>query len=217
MTVSEPKRGRGTKIWRCENKSIPDKQAPQHDGSPECSRDELGVATKPEIRSAEKMLNIAAEDVSFVACAASPFGTNANTDPPSHFRIEYPLDTKLSFSQYLSPLLHELGHVYQAKGCRCWGKLSSQASMERTELGADFIAGFEARRLDLSPGLSQTSLDLVGSYKTGLRDPHGTPENRLEAFRYGYFYQPAETSVDSSYADFQDNLFSQIKHSGTLK
>jgi hypothetical protein len=184
-------------------------------GHPECSRDELGVSTNLEVRSAEKMLGIAPQEVAFIGCPAANFGTQPQRVAlglPYHFLILYRADPKLAITDYISPLLHELGHVYQIK--RAGGTGTLLAFIERTELGADFLAGIEARRLRLSPGLSQRTLDLVGTYTN---DPHGTPEDRTEAFRYGYFYQPAQAPIGPIYADFEDNLFNQVKHSGEMK
>ena len=85
-------------------------------------------------------------------------------------------------------------------------------SVERAELGADFLGGVAAQMLELNPDEAQKSIFLVGSYSSGELGSHGKAKERASAFRMGYFYQPVNDPVSAKYLDFQNNRFAQIKH-----
>jgi hypothetical protein len=183
-------------------------------GHPECSKDVLNLGDDKSIHGGEKLLGITPQEVRFIGCAAAPFVTfPALGLSSSKFSIYYPTGVQLTHDDYLGPLLHEMGHVFQLKQAGSSAKLkaSHDDSIERIELGADFIAGIEANRLGLEPRAFQINLSLVGSYNSRDSDYHGKPEHRAAAFRNGYFYQDKQAAVTDAYADFQDNLFAQIK------
>jgi hypothetical protein len=184
-----------------------------HEG---CIADQANFGQEGTILKAEQFLSISPSEVRFIGCNDAPF----RTYPPSAngktlFKVYYPTGITLSHNGYLAPLLHELGHVYQLKQAGSYAKLeaSPNGSIERVELGADFLAGIVGSRLGLEPKSFLVNLSLVGSYRGGDTLSHGRPEDRAAAFRYGYFYQESQASINSSYSDFQDNLFAQIKHS----
>jgi hypothetical protein len=175
---------------------------------PECNGDPLNLARDPVVVEAEKIFSLTATEITFIGCATAPFAARMSRIEPSvHFEVLYHSDAKLN---YLAPTLHELGHLYQLKKAGSPQRLGG--TIERIELGADFLAGLAAQKLAIeNPNLFQRSLFLAGSY-TPKSDSHGKPEDRASAFRYGYFYQPSRVSLEAAYADFQDNLFSQIMH-----
>jgi hypothetical protein len=186
----------------------------QHPG---CDRDVLNVSNNPDVKKAEKILALLSDEIEFIGCAGASFKTfPVKTEPSFKFRIFYRASNNLKSQEYLAPILHEIGHVYQLRQAGSIQSLlqSLDNSAERIELGADFLAGFAAHKLGINVALAQRSLFLVGSYRSDVRDSHGRPEDRTSAFRYGYFYEPEDSSLASQYADFQDNLFVQIKHSG---
>jgi hypothetical protein len=181
----------------------------------ECSKDALNFGDDKTVHDDEKLLDITPQEVRFIGCAAAPFVTfPAFGLSNSRYSIYYPTGVQLAHDDYLAPLLHEMGHVFQLKQAGSYAglKASLDDSIERIELGADFIAGIGANRLGVEPKLFLINLSLVSSYNRSDSDYHGRPEDRAVAFRNGYFYQEKQATIANSYADFQDNLFAQIKN-----
>ena len=54
------------------------------------------------------------------------------------------------------------------------------------------------------------SLNLTGGYVSADSD-HGWPEDRLSAFRMGFFYD-RDVSLADAYVEFQRDLYGEIKH-----
>jgi hypothetical protein len=163
------------------------------------------------------MLGLLADQIDFIGCATAPFLTQViSSVPPYRFRITYPTKGDPSRREHIAPILHEIGHAYQLKPFGSKKKLlaSLDGSIERAELGADFLAGLAAQRLKMNPGDFETNLSLMGSYHSKNSESHGRPEDRAMAFRYGWNSPPRKSFDDSQYEDFQDNEFAQIKHSG---
>lgn len=184
-------------------------------GNRNCVKDTLNFAEDKVILDDERLLRISPKQVRFIGCGEAPFVTfPALGLSNSQFTIYYPTGAQLKHDDYLAPLLHELGHVFQMKEAGGYAKLKDSVSdsIERIELGADFIAGFGADRLGLEPSSFLLNLSLVGSYNNRDLDNHGRPEDRAAAFRQGYFYKDKQTTIVTSYADFQDNRFAQIKN-----
>jgi len=180
----------------------------------ECSKDVLNLGSDKTIDDGEVLLGITPQEVKFIGCAAAPFVTFPAPGLHSKFNIYYPTVVRFEHDGYIAPLLHEMGHVFQLKQSGSYAKLKASLddSIERIELGADFIGGFGASRLGLEPNAFLLNLSLVGSYNHGDFDSHGRPEDRAAAFRSGYFYQEKQATIGDAYADFQDNRFAQIKH-----
>lgn len=182
---------------------------------PACNKDPLDFVDDRTIRDGEKLLDITPQEITFIGCDDAPFVTfPALGLAHSKFTIYYPTGVQLSHEGYLAPLLHEMGHVFQLKQSGSPAKLraSLDDSIERIEMGADFIAGFGAMRLGLEPNAFLINLALVGSYDSHDQNSHGRPEDRAAAFRNGYFYQEKLSTLTDAYADFQDNRFAQLKH-----
>jgi hypothetical protein len=183
----------------------------------ECKDDVFKVSQDVDVQKVEKMFGVTPNEVTFIGCAAAPFQTKmVRTDPPFHFLILYRVSVDSKSHGYQAPIFHELGHVYQLSKAGSPQKLfqSLYGSNERVELGADFLAGLAAQRLKMNQGTFQTSLFLTGSYDSQKPDSHGCPEARSSAFRYGYHAPVTKSFDDAQYADFQDNEFAVIKHSG---
>jgi hypothetical protein len=180
---------------------------------PDCSKDPLDLSNDKAVRNGEALLDITPQEIRFIGCEPAPFVTFPAVGLNSKFTIYYPTGIQLAHDKYVAPLLHEMGHVFQLKQAGSYKKLKASLddSIERIELGADFIAGLGANRLDLEPNTFLINLNLVGGYSKGAQD-HGRPEDRAAAFRNGYFYQEKQFTIADSYADFQDNRFAQIKH-----
>jgi hypothetical protein len=182
----------------------------------DCVKDVLGVSELDEVVAAERMFGLPSDQITFIGCAAAPFLTYpASTDPPFRVKIYYPVAPNSDLKKYVAPILHEIGHAFQYRQAGSTQKLlaSLNNSIERIELGADFLAGLAAKRLKMSPGEFETSFYLVGNYAY---DPesHGNPTDRALAFRYGYNSPQTKQFEDSQYADFQDNGFAIVKHMG---
>jgi hypothetical protein len=177
----------------------------------ECKDDKAKLSEYHEVVGTEKMLGLASDQITFIGCAAAPFRTRmVDLEPPFHFEILYTFNPSFTSQDYVAPTLHEIGHIYQLKKAGSTNKLLD-SPIERLELGADFLAGLAAGRLGFkNPLLFERTLSLVGSY-VAKSDSHSTPENRTKSFRYGFFYRSLDSTIDPIYADFQDNLFSQIK------
>ncbi len=193
----------------------PSRSAFRPPSHPECINDVLKLGENRSVRGGEDYLGIAPQEVSFIGCSAAPFvtfpGHGLSSSKPT---IYYPTGGELSLDDYIAPLLHELGHVFQLKHAGSYEKLMTALdnSIERVELGADFIAGFGASHLGLEPRAFLINLSLFGSYNNQDSDNHGRPEDRTAAFREGYFYSNKHATVADSYSDFEDNRYAQIKH-----
>jgi hypothetical protein len=181
----------------------------------DCKNDPMNVSRDRSVLRTEQTLGLTPEEITFIGCDAAPFAASMTIiDPPAHFQILYRNNRGSGSSYYLAPILHEVGHVYQLKKAGSPQQLaeSLHRSVERAELGADFLAGVAAKVLELNPDAAQQSIFLVGSYSSGELGSHGTAAHRASAFRMGYFYQPASDPVYTQYLDFQNNRFAQIKH-----
>lgn len=192
------------------------KQAFDLDDHKECRDDQFGIAQNDTVRKVEKLLGLSEDQITFIGCDAAPFSTQmTDMEQPFHFQILYSTSGSQARQNCIAPLLHEIGHVYQLNKMGSREKLleSLRKSIQRVELGADFLAGVAAARLELNPGEFQRNLALAGSYDEKSVDAHGLPSDRTSAFRYGYFYEPKNASVEAQYSYFQRNLFGQIKHS----
>jgi len=179
-----------------------------------CGSDALSLGRDETISNARRFLGIDQGELSFAGCASAVFRTVPSETPELTLRVYYPTGIGLAHAAYIGPLIHELAHVFQFTRAGSLSKLmaSHEESIERVELGADFIAGITAARLNLEPRAFLINLSIVGTYGLPARDSHGRPEDRAAAFRSGYFYQNKNLSLEDSYSDFQDNRFAQIKH-----
>jgi hypothetical protein len=181
----------------------------------DCKNDPMNVSKDPSVLRTEQMLGLTAGEITFIGCDSAPFAAIMTIiEPPAHFQILYRSQSGSESSYYLTPTLHEIGHVYQLKSAGSPQRLSESLhrSVERAELGADFLGGVAAQMLELNPDEAQKSIFLVGSYSSGELGSHGKAKERASAFRMGYFYQPVNDPVSAKYLDFQNNRFAQIKH-----
>jgi hypothetical protein len=181
----------------------------------DCKNDPMNVSKDPSLLRTEQMLGLTPGEITFIGCDSAPFAASMTViDPPAHFQILYRSQSGSGLSYYLTPILHEMGHIYQLKNAGSPQRLSEalHRSVERAELGADFLGGVAAQMLELNPDAAQKSIFLVGSDSSGELGSHGKAKERASAFRMGYFYQPVNDLVSAKYLDFQNNRFAQIKH-----
>jgi len=180
-------------------------------GDPGCHRDTLGLSGDPTVQRAVDLLALHAEKIVFAECSNFPFTTRMpKTSTPYQFEIDYPAIPKPELQKRVPPILHELGHVYQLRlaGSPAGAFEAHDNSIEKIELGADFLAGLIAQKLDIDPGLFGRNLFLAGNYR---ENDHGRAEDRSAAFLNGYNYPLSKTTLDKAYQDFLDNRYSQIK------
>lgn len=176
-----------------------------------CSGDVLRISNDAVIEQTESLLNLQKNEIKFTGCVHSPFTTSLAATQSLLCVVTYPLGST-SGNPYKGALLHELGHCFQLKqaGDRKALMKRVNGSVERLELGADFLAGISCRHSDLGQGEFVRSVSLVGSYTSKDPDWHGQPEDRASAFRQGYHYSLDHLSIIDAYTDFQDNRFGGI-------
>ena len=172
----------------------------------DCKLDPLGLAKLEPISVAISALRLQIRDIEFVGCPKALFATGH----PSKYRIFYPSTAPKSLEEYVPPLIHELGHVYQLSHFGSTrAALTERYKLIQIELGADYLAGFIAGRyLDNSEmGEFAASLRISGLYRESSSEAHGTPTQRTAAFRFGYFASAGHNSgsIDAAYMDFDDD------------
>jgi hypothetical protein len=180
---------------------------------PSCSTDVLGFSKNAEVRAAKTLLHLDQADIIFAACTAFPYTTSMpKLTVPYRFEIDYPLTDPKNLEAHIPAIFHELGHVYQLQRAGSPSNLDKELdnSIERAELGADFIAGLIAQARNVDPGTFGDNLFLPGNYRV---NDHGRQEDRAAAYRNGYFYPLGRTTLARAYQDFQDNRYAQIQNS----
>lgn len=171
-----------------------------------CSMDPLQLGSSVALTKAMKGMDVDTTEVYFVGCRHGAFTTSIL--PLAHtklkYRIVYRIIAGADPSVYIAPLTHEIAHVLQLRQAGDLPRLRATMSSERIELGADFLAGYAFRKYmnGVSRNEFQHNLTLVGTYRAGTG--YGSPEDRLQAFRIGYF---SKLTVAASVAedDFQRN------------
>jgi hypothetical protein len=177
-----------------------------------CTTDPQHLLSDARIRETLAMIGATERDVQFLGCVGEKFRTvRTGTRATLKLHVYYP-DRALSKAQFIGPMMHELGHVFQFQQAEAdnHGAPSQNVSVERVELGADFLAGLVAGRLDLDPKVFIINSEIEGTYNLS-RDSHGRPEDRANSFRLGYFYNDKKRPLADAYVDFQDNLFAQLR------
>ena len=170
-----------------------------------CFRDQLDFSNSAAVQNTEKLFGLSTGEIGFVGCDIAPFSTRIDrSEPELHFQILY--NSALDRSASTIAILHELGHIYQLKQAGSHeGLLSSvHQDLERVELGADYLSGLAIARLHMNEKDFDVGLALVGSYVIHSA-PHGLPHERSASFNYGVTDGKTGNSVNSLYAEFQDN------------
>lgn len=179
-----------------------------------CLPDHLDIKQQPQMIQAAGGLGIDIEAIRFQACNSPSFNTAMVGGAVT---INYP--TAMPFGKIVGALTHELGHVYQLRKAGGLANLMRDLgnSRERIELGADFLAGFLFRNFVTGSSRAdfQTSVSLVGDYDDAAGPGHGTPEDRIAAFRTGYYYRGTPGDVNAANRYFQRDGFGLIKAAST--
>ena len=184
--------------------------APLSNAQSICQPDRLDIRHQPQMIQAARGLDIDIETIRFQTCNSPSFNTAM---VGSAVTVNYP--TAMPFGKIVGALTHELGHVYQLRRAGSTANLLGELgnSRERIELGADFLAGFVFRNFVSGATRAdfQTSVALVGDYDDAAGPGHGTPEERVAAFRTGYYYRGAPGDVNAANRYFQRDGFGSIK------
>jgi hypothetical protein len=128
------------------------------------------------------VLGIPNDAVKFKACPGGRFSARPSGNTTAPYIVEYPSEAK---SGYLSPITHELAHVFQMQKAGGLEPLRRNFETRKIELGADFITGLVYSKMLSHMKLAdfETNLELAGSYRVDAT--HGLPTHRTTAFRLG--------------------------------
>lgn len=170
-----------------------------------CSGDTAAVGKNPEIQAVMALFGIPPSLVEFKSCPGARFAAMPDGKRKNHFIVQYPADSR---SNYIAPISHELGHVFQMRIAGSLEALDSRANSLKIELGADFLAGlaFNKKLSKLNNLEFEANLKLIGSYEQKA-DNHGNPDQRTQAFRIGKVSQAPypELSLAQSLDYFYQN------------
>jgi hypothetical protein len=198
----------------------------QVEAEQKCVDDPLRMESSEHVKGAIRFLSLDDVIITFVGCPEAKFktggGFKVRATKKKKFLIQYPTivsGKRLGADEYIAPIVHEIGHVYQIKLAGSLGELKSGPCSERIELGADFLAGFVfSNGLGLADKKAfQESLLLLGDYSD---DPtsHGQPADRTSSFRSGYFMAKKRKirHLDDAYTIFQDIDFATYTANNTF-
>lgn len=174
--------------------------------------DPLNIRNNADVLKIMKALGINRNKVRFKGCSNLRFSAAMDSTlsvTNRRYLITYPIEANNS---YISPITHELVHVLQME---IYGGLiplrSSIKSSKRIELGADYISGIVfskfLRHLDFYDFMD--NLSLIGLYVENAAEAHGTPPQRVAAFRSG-FYETLEQDIKDANNYFQDQVYGLI-------
>lgn len=175
-----------------------------------CNGDVAGVAKNPQIQAVMALFGIPQSLVAFKSCPGGRFAVMPDSALSGYFVVQYPAD---AHANYVAPVTHELGHVFQIRIAGSLEALDSKVNSRKIELGADFLAGmaFNQKLSHLSNLEFETHLKLLGSYERKV-DDHGNPDQRTQAFRIGFIRNEPypELSLPQALDYFYQNHLSYI-------
>lgn len=175
-----------------------------------CEGDAAAVGSNPKIKAVMSLFGIPHNLVAFKSCPGGRFAAMPDRARVGHFIVQYPAD---SHANYIAPVAHELGHVFQMRIAGGLEALNTRVNSRKIELGADFLAGlaFNQKLSDMSNQEFEFNLKLLGSYEQKV-DDHGKPDHRTQAFRIGHTRAEPypELSIAESLDYFYQNHLSTI-------
>jgi hypothetical protein len=173
--------------------------------------DPLALSDSAQVGTAMAYLGIPTGSVRFNGCEGGIFAAGEDPLRPGSHLVTYPAGER----RFLAPVTHELAHVMQMRLAGGLRQLAEEQDSLRAELGADFIAGivFTAKFADLDRGEFQNNVQLVGLYDEHADDAHGTPSQRIAAFRYGLNFPFREDVPDVRTAAgyFKEVLYDDVR------
>lgn len=172
-----------------------------------------GIGRDEHVRRVIAFFGLDPASISFRGCQDSQYSaTHESTTSTDNYRISYPTNRK---SPYLAPIVHELAHVYQMKMTKGRDYLTSKYPSINIELSADFLAGvaFSQALKNLSLAEFQHSMSLFGKFYEFDTEAHGTPGQRIAAFRFGAYlpFSRYGYSVERASIHFQDDVYGELQ------
>lgn len=183
-------------------------------GTEGCSNDPLKLASRPAVIEARRALGLQKTPISFIGCQVASFSTKQGTGPTTRsYVIHYPILAAQS-DDYIAPLTHELSHVLQSELAGGLGKfIETHPSSKQRELAADFLTGVVFGRASFrSNQRFQTNLELIGKFREFSANAHGTPAQRVAAFRMGVYldFQAVGNDLGNANTEFLENRYANI-------
>ena len=174
--------------------------------------DPLDLARDPAVLTAMRAYGIPAGLVRFKGCQDLPFSVTPDVPGPrGGYVVNYPANAG---GRTLAPVVHELAHVRQMEDFGGLSALLQRFHVKRIELDADHMAGavFATQFPSLPLREFEQNLLLMGAYREIGEDGHGSPEERIAAFRTGVFLTPAKLAQDLSRIsnDFMRDGYGQV-------
>jgi hypothetical protein len=178
--------------------------------------DPLSLAQDSDVLKIKSALGLQDVKIVFKGCMPGRFST-AQRGPTAAMRsyvITYPVPEHGPAIGYLAPIAHELSHVLQIEIAGTLESLQQSQTSKRIELGADFLSGILYKQA-LGEGKVndfQHNLELIGLYYERNAEAHGTPEQRITAFRRGIYFQFDEVNrqIHQAVEEFQRNVYGEI-------
>lgn len=174
--------------------------------------DPLGLGTNPDVRRAMDALGIAPNRVRFKGCEGQLYSVYPDAPGSKYaYVVTYPSER----TTFLAPVLHELAHVMQMEYAGGLSQLMSKYKLsKRVELEADYFVGtlFAKYFPDKPLRLFEQDLKLKGLYYESEEMKHGTPEERVTAFRFGAMKLPSKVGNDFRRisAEFQRDVYGEV-------
>jgi hypothetical protein len=181
-----------------------------------CSGDRLHLANQATTKHAIEAYGVSSLIIKFVGCDSVDFQTEQLDDDgtTNEYHIYYPVLKDRLPAAYTAPLIHELAHVYQLESAGSYQNLIDQLKIKRIELGADFLTGVIFKLLGSEVDLDefQHNVNVGGKYYESDADAHGTPEQRMAAFRYGYTQHDEHfgSNVNRANSVFQADIYGEV-------
>jgi hypothetical protein len=175
--------------------------------------DPFNIGHNANVQKVLHALGIDARIVRFKGCKNQRFSAApdwAAIAAERRYIVTYPTE---SDRNYLAPITHELAHVLQMEMEGGLSELRQKYSSKRVELGADYLAGliFSQVLRDTDINQFQHNLSLIGLYVELDADAHGTPSQRVGAFRLGYInFDAVEPDMRKASRNFQANYYGHV-------
>ena len=172
--------------------------------------DPIDLANNENVKMAISLLNISMSDLNFRGCELGRFSAMPDENNDKKFIISYKTDKE----KFLAPTLHELSHVLQIKNAGGLVSLLKKYPSKRIELAADYMTGIIFSKLFKNMDLKkfEQNILLTGLYLESSELAHGTPDERVSAFRLGVFgkKQKEEMNMSEIELNFQRSLYAKF-------
>lgn len=172
--------------------------------------DPQNLGKNKDIQGALRAFGIDPRSIRFRACDDGRFSASPDARPPFRYVISYP---RRLTAVPIAPIVHELAHAFQMEHAGGLESLRTRPSLQ-VELAADFLTGLVLSRhlKHVSVMEFQANLALIGLFEELPITAHGTPAQRVAAFRRGVNYELNLPTIDfrTAHEDFYADEFSRI-------